>query len=211
MNLFPGNGPYAGLHNIDFQLQPNDKIVDIGAGGKPYPASTHIIDKIDNNAQRHGKNIKIEGRVFLNGDVCDILQDIPDNYFDFCYSSHTFEHIENLPEALELISKKCKRGFYALPASDFEFFTTQHHYGHVNLCRLFGDTLHIANRPEFSIADDFGEVYAKVTSSNKEFNNLYENKYRHIWEVRHYWEGEIKYEVHEDPADLYPQINFFKR
>jgi hypothetical protein len=137
-NLFTNKGQDAGLYQIDFDLKSDDKILDVGGGNKPFPPSTHVIDMATTNAQRHYKPLNIGSRDFFEGDVCEVLQKFPDNYFDFCYSSHTFEHITDLAKALELISKKCKRGFYALPGSDLEFITAKKHFGHVNLCRQVG-------------------------------------------------------------------------
>ena len=156
-----------------------DKILDIGGGNKPFPASTHVIDFDDAAAekQRHHKPLEVGDRIFLEGDGATVLANYEDNYFDFCYSSHTFEHVDKLPELIEMINKKCKRGFYALPASDFEFFTAEPHYGHVNLCRLIGDTLHITKRDPNSIIKEFATVYSKL-HTNPQFNYLWETRYR---------------------------------
>lgn len=211
MNLFPQGGSYAGLYNIDFNIKNGDKVLDVGSGNKPYPMATHLIDMFDTPEQRHNANLVVGDRELIAGDVCDVLLDFPDNHFDFCYSSHTFEHIEDLPKALDLISAKCKRGFYALPGSDFEFFTTEDHFGHVNLCRQYGSVLHIAKRPSNTVIDRFGEIYGEIANNNlNNFRNMWENEFRFIWEIRHYWEDNIDYRVYDNPVDLYPQLKYFK-
>lgn len=209
MRLFSRVEPYAGVHDIDFEIGPMDRVVDVGGGHKPFSKATHIIDMADTEEQRHGMGLKIGGREFLEGDVCEVLRDLPDNYFDFCWSSHTFEHIENLPEALELISAKCKRGFYALPASDFEFMTAKSHFGHVNMCRLIGDVLHICKRPPDTIIDRMAEMFEKKLFNDMEFNRLWETDFRFIWEARCYWEDRIKYRFHDNPLFLFPQLGYF--
>ena len=211
MNLFPGGIPYAGLYNIDFGLKQGDKILDVGSGNKPFPAATHLIDMPDTNAQRHNKALVVGDKKLIEGDVCVVLGAFPDNYFDFCYSSHTFEHIKNLPLALDLISAKCKRGFYALPGSDFEFFTAQDHYGHINLCRQIGNVLHLTKRPPNTIIDQFGKIYEEIASANTGgFYRLWEEDYRFIWEIRHYWENQIEYKYYEQPEGLFPQVKYFR-
>jgi len=204
LNLFPGGSQYAGRDKINFNIKKEDKVVDIGGGNKPYHLATHIIDMTNNKEQRYGQNIKVGNLEFLDGDVCDILPEFIDDYFDFCYSSHTFEHIENLPLALDLISSKCKRGFYALPASDIEFFSTENFFCHVNICRLIGGVLHIAKRPVKSVLDDLGKCFGRLLK-DKEFSNLFQEKYRFLWEARHYWEGKIEYKMC-DILDIYPQV-----
>lgn len=210
MNLFPQGGPYAGLYNIDFNIKPDDLVLDVGSGNKPFPQATHLIDMPDTKNQRHGQELSIGRRELIEGDVCDILGDFPDNHFDFCYSSHTFEHIKDLPLALDLISAKCKRGFYALPGSDFEFFTTENHFGHVNLCRQMGNVLHITKRPANTIINELGRIYGKIANDNLGgFHHMWENEFRFIWEIRHYWEDGISYKVWDNPADLFPQVKYF--
>lgn len=211
MNLFPGGSQYAGLHKIDFGFKLGDKILDVGSGNKPFLHATHLIDMPDTAIQRHGRSLVVGNRELIEGDVCDVLRDFDDNYFDFCYSSHTFEHIKHLPIALDLINAKCKRGFYAFPGSDFEFFTAMSHYGHVNLCRQIGDTLHITKRPPNTIIDRFGNIYEQLAVSNHgDFHTMWEETYRFIWEIRHYWEGQINYKYYERPEELFPQVKHFK-
>ena len=209
INLFPGNGKYCGLHNIDFKLNSGDKVLDVGGGNKPFIHANYVCDFIDKKEQRHFQELKIGDRFFLEGDVCEILQHFPDKYFDFIYTNHTLEHIENLPKALELFSQKGKRGFNAFPGSDFEFFTTQKHFGHVNLLRVINQTIHISKRPENSIIQEFGLIYNQLFQTQY-FNQLWEEDYRFIWECRHYWENEINFIVHNDTKLLYPQTEFFK-
>ena len=205
---------YAGLYDIDFGIEEGDKVVDVGGGINPYPKSNYVIDIHGEESQRHGRAIDIGNRVFLDGDVREVLSFLPDNFFDFCWSTHTFEHIENLPSALEIISAKCKRGFFTLPASDFEFLTAKSHFGHVNLCRLVGGVLHICERPPISISNDLAELFEKHLFNNPQFNRAWESHncsgLRFIWEARHYWEGEIEYQFHPNPAELYPQLEYFE-
>jgi len=212
LNLFPGGGQYAGLYNIDFGIKDGDRVLDVGSGNKPFPQATHLIDMPNTSHQRHNASLVVGNRKLIEGDVCDVLKDFPDKYFDFCYSSHTFEHIENLPLALDLISAKCRRGFYALPGSDFEFFTTEDHFNHVNLCRQIGHTLHTTKRPPNTVIDKFGKIYGEIAKINfGGFHDMWENEYRFIWEIRHYWEGQISYIVWNNPAELFPQVKYFHK
>lgn len=212
-DLFPGGGPYAGLFQIDFGLKPGMKILDVGGGHKPHPMSTHVADFLDHEEQRHFKPLNFSGREFLNGNVCETLGRFPDGFFDFCWSNHTFEHIADLPRALDEIGRTCKRGFAAFPASDLEFITAKPHFGHVNLLRVIGGAIHIAKRPPGTVISEMAILWERLWH-HPSFNLLFEGHgirgFRHVWEGRVYWEGPPKYVMHEDPLDLYPQLEFFK-
>jgi hypothetical protein len=214
MKLFTGDGRYAGLFHLDFGIGPDDVVVDIGGGDRPHPRATHVIDMPDTNAQRHGRGLTIGDRILYEGDAATVLSRLSDNYFDFCYSSHTFEHIEDLPAAIEQINRTCKRGFFALPGSDFEFMTAKSHFGHVNLCRLINGVLHITKRPQGTINDRMAKLFEEKLFRDPVFNSLWEGHgqrgLRHIWEVRRYWEGSIPYTYHEDPKEIFPQLEYFE-
>jgi len=212
--LFADGDNYAGRSTLDFGIKPGDRVVDVGGAVHTFSKATHVIDRLDADAQRYGRKLKVGKRKLLEGDVSDVLADLPDNHFDFCYSSHTFEHIDDLPKALTLISAKCRRGFYAVPASDIEFLTTKKHFGHLWLCRLLAGVLHIARRPSYTISDELCVATEEIVGKCPTFHNLFQGRkcrgYRFIWEARHYWEGHIPFEFHENPADIYPQVAFFQ-
>ena len=212
MKLFTNNGQYAGLHQIDFGLKLGDSVLDVGGGNKPFPQSTHVIDMENTKAQRHFKPLNIGDREFIEGDVCKILEPYPENHWDFCYCSHTFEHIEDLETAIKQISKTCKRGFYALPGSDLEFITAKKHFGHVNLCRQIGDMLHFCKRPPNTIIEPMAKMWEGLFQ-HPPFNKLFEGHgcrgFRFVWEIRHYWEDEIKYKFYENGEELFPQLQYF--
>lgn len=212
-DLFPGGGQYAGIFQIDFGLQPGMKILDTGGGHKPHPMSTHVADFLDHKEQRHFCELNLGQRELLNGDVGETLRQFPDNFFDFQWSNHAWEHIIDLPTALDQIIRTCKRGFAAFPASDLEFITAKQHFGHVNLLRVIGDTIHIARRPAGTIIQEMAMLWEELWRHPR-FNALFEGHgergFRHVWEGRYYWEDRIKYVFHENAAEIYPQVEYFR-
>lgn len=215
VDLWPGGGKYCGLFEIDFGLKDGDRILDVGGGHKPFPLSTHVCDMVESNEQRHHQRLNLGDREFIEGPAEHALAQYPDNYFDFCYTNHTLEHIDDLGAALDQISRVCKRGFNAFPASDFEFMTAKSHFGHVNLIRVINGAIHFCRRPPHTICDAFGYAFEQKLFNDGEFKKLWESHgcrgLRHIWEGRMYWTGRIEWKFYdgEKAFDLFPQLRYF--
>lgn len=114
--------PYMGRYNLDFNIKKEDKVLDIGSGPRPFLFSTHCIDKLSNYTYGQ-KTTQPLGKIFYDAFFLDISEQFRDKEFDFIYSSHTLEHIENLPEAINEINRIGKRGFIAVPGYFSDFLT----------------------------------------------------------------------------------------
>lgn len=215
IDLWPGGGKYCGLFNIDFGIKPGDRVLDVGGGHRPFPLSTHVCDMIDTNKQRHGIELALGNREFLEGKVENVLAKVEDNHFDFVYSNHVFEHIDNLSEAIKQINRTCKRGFAAFPASDFEFLTAKNHFHHVNLIRVIDGAIHFCKRPQNTIVQKMAELFERQLFNHPEFNSYWEGHgcrgFRFIWEGRIYWEESLRYQYYRNHEKLYPQLRFFRK
>lgn len=217
IELFKNSGKYAGLFDLDFDIPDGALVLDVGGGHKPHPRATHVCDMVDSNQQRHHQALSIGDRVFIEGPAEVALAEFPDDHFDFCYTNHTLEHIVDLGAALDQISRTCKRGFNAFPASDFEFLTAKSHFGHVNLMRVIDGVIHFCRRPPNTICDAFGYAFEQKLFNDPRFKKLWESHdcrgWRHVWEGRHLWCGSIewvKYEG-EDAYRLFPQLRYFEK
>lgn len=199
-NLFTG-GPYGGRWNIDFGLQKGSRVLDIGAGNKPYPFATDIIELADNEdtrKQRHGRKAKSDGKTVHTGKAEDVLGQFDDNYFDFIYTSHTIEHIDDLPKALMEMSRVGKRGIVIAPHYYIDLWDNNAETGH----KWFIDydhkrnVLKIRRRQPHEFIPELNEL---VSLDNEVMqNHSTKAKVRSLWEIRFYWENGIDFEIDED-------------
>ena len=193
---------YSGLYLLDFGINKDDKIIDIGSGQNPYPPAQVIVDKYaDDNSQRIGRDCKVLSHQKLY--TCDAAElPFEDNEFDFVFSSHTIEHITRLPEALDEMSRVGKKGFIAVPGNDFHIMTDKREYGHKWVCKYEDGVLKIRKKEDWEYCEKLQEIHEYLHVNNVSISEgaipytaLWENVYRYIWEVRFVWKGEIKYEV----------------
>lgn len=194
---------YSGLYLLNFGLEKDAKILDIGSGQNPYPPAQVVVDKYaHDNSQRLGRECVVMPHQTL---VVEDAADLPfeDNEFDFVFSSHTIEHITRLPEALEEISRVGKRGFIAVPGNDFHIMTDKKEYGHKWVCRYENGILRVREKKDWEYCEELQEFHellhtqgAAVTIGGNSYTELWENIYRYIWEVRFVWKEKIKYEFY---------------
>lgn len=96
----PGN-PQGGL------------VLEIGGGHNPYPQSDIIVDKFLENKERGG-DLKVDRPVVIAD-----FQQLPfkDGSFDYSICSHVLEHVEDVPSALNELSRVAKAGYLETPSA----------------------------------------------------------------------------------------------
>mgnify|MGYP000088288632 FL=1 len=200
---FRSDKPYAGRWELNFGIKSGDKVLDIGSGDRPFPYATHLLDMKEGNPlqERYGnKVITPEGKVFINGSAEDMSM-FGDNEFDFIYTNHTIEHIENLPKALDEISRVGKRGFVACPSYEWEVLLRPRRDGHIWFISYQDDVLHIRRRKDYEYDDFLSELMTKVYWGIPELARHLESHNcvgaRFIWEIRFFWEDKIDYVIDE--------------
>jgi SAM-dependent methyltransferase len=121
---------------ISFNINEEEKVLDIGSGGYPFPLATHIADLYEGETTHRTEELKKDQRPFT---VCSV-EDTPFQYkeFDFVYCSHVLEHLDNPAKACEELMRIGKRGYIETPAklSDVMFNFTKipnHHRWHTQV------------------------------------------------------------------------------
>jgi SAM-dependent methyltransferase len=114
---------------INFVIQENSKVLDIGSGGEPFVYANFLIDRFPGNTHHRYNKLKTNNLPFVNGDI----QFLPykNKSFDFVYCAHVLEHVEDPKNALDEIMRIGKRGYIEVPTkmSDIIFnFTRLKHF-----------------------------------------------------------------------------------
>jgi SAM-dependent methyltransferase len=115
---------------IDFDIKPDERVLDIGSGGYPFPLATHLADFHEGETTHRTESLQRDHRPFT---VCNIqATPFTDKEFDFVYCSHVLEHVEHPDQACDELMRIGKRGYIEAPSriSDimFNFTRIQNHH-----------------------------------------------------------------------------------
>lgn len=98
---------------ISFNIRPNERVLDIGSGGYPFPYATVLVDRfLETSKHRHEPLVRRDKPLILAD-----IHSLPfrNKCFDFVYCSHVLEHVDNPVRACEEIIRVGKRGFIETP------------------------------------------------------------------------------------------------
>jgi SAM-dependent methyltransferase len=125
---------YQSLY-VDLKFAPNDRVLDIGSGGDPFPYSTHLVDRYLEPTPHRNATLARDVRPLISADI----QSLPflDKSFSFIYCSHVLEHVDDPIETCKEIIRVGQGGFIETPTmgKDILFAWTNHtHKWHVVSC-----------------------------------------------------------------------------
>jgi SAM-dependent methyltransferase len=89
------------------------RIADIGAGHNPFLDATHIIDKYPDDNSERTRDLKVGNRELIVADIASVP--VEDKYFDFVYTRHILEHVDDPEAACKELMRIGKRGFIEGP------------------------------------------------------------------------------------------------
>ena len=92
-------------------------VLDVGSGGKPYPRSYVLLDRLTGSDHRCGSPMLID-RPTVFGDA--IKLPFKNKSFDFVIASHILEHIADPGAFLDELSRVGKAGYIETPNFIFE-------------------------------------------------------------------------------------------
>jgi SAM-dependent methyltransferase len=99
---------------VNFEIGPNDKVLDVGCGGDPFPLATFLVDRyLEPTPHRHG-SIVCNGKPLVSADIHNLP--FANKTFDFVYCAHILEHTEDPLKACAELMRIGKRGYVETPA-----------------------------------------------------------------------------------------------
>lgn len=120
-------------HHMQWDIEPNDLVLDVGSGGWPFQRANHLADKFHGNTSHRFEDIARDHRPLFEVDLESLS--FADKSYDFVFCSHVLEHLENPGQAIRELTRIGKRGYIEVPTrlSDILFNFTRlnnHHRWH---------------------------------------------------------------------------------
>ena len=194
---------HFGLDNVAWSLRryfvpvkKTDLVLEVGAGGNPYPRANVLLDAYTETRERHWTPL-----VSDRPTVIGFAENLPfkDKTFDFVIAAHVLEHSAHPEKFLSELQRVAKSGYIEVPDAIME--------------RLNPYKDH---RLEITKRDGALKIKKKKSwSPNEELVELYENKVKlpvtellipkkpFDFHVRYFWDDEIKFDIinHEVDAE----------
>jgi len=179
-----------------FDIQPGDKVLDMGSGGWPFKQATHLADMHPGKTSHRMEDLQRDHRPFVVIDA----QQMPflDKEWDFIFCSHVLEHLDRPGEACRELMRVSRKGYIEVPTrlSDVMLNFTrlkEHHRWHG---LTLGNTLVLIEWTEEERRDMGSNFFFQSLHSryHNPFQQLFEDNWRMFYAMLP-WEGRFKFLV----------------
>lgn len=175
------------LRKIMLPIGDSALVLDVGAGGNPYPRSDVLLDRLTGAEHRCGESMMID-RPVVFGDASRMP--FKDKVFDFVIASHILEHMAEPAVFLKELQRVGKAGYIETPNALFERL----HPFHIHCLEVLesNGVLHIHKKRQ-AVEDAFLGTKELLTDSAPWGKYMFESP--QMFHVRYFWNDEIKYEI----------------
>lgn len=191
---------------VDFDIKEGERVLDIGSGGSPFVYATHLVDKFPGKTHHRYEEFRTNGVEFTQADVEDLPFD--DKSFDYIYTSHVLEHVENPEKALNEISRVGKRGFIEVPTkmSDTVLNLTRLQHFHKWYINKVGKKLIFIeyNQNELRDMGNMECFYMAHSLFTNAFRRMY-RKHKDLFSTFYIWSDRIEYVIINKEGDIIAQ------
>jgi SAM-dependent methyltransferase len=182
------------LRRLHVPVSKNALVLEVGAGGNPYPRANVLLDAMESTIERNEKNL-ITDRPLVLG-LCEELP-FKDKSFDFIIASHVLEHTDDPEKFLTELMRVGKAGYIETPEGWFEkmcAFTYHRLEVSADKDKLFIRKKHCWKPDEIAKLWDIKLAKSKPLSDflriNPDLNHL-----------RFYWKDAIDFEIVNPQCD----------
>lgn len=175
------------LRKISMPVTGTGLVLDVGSGGKPYPRSDVLLDRMTGAEHRCGIAMQLD-RPAVFGDA----QKMPfkDKAFDFVIASHILEHMSNPEVFLRELERVGKAGYIETPNAIFERLNPYHI--HCLEVVSINNVLHI-HKKQRPVEDPFLGALSFLKKDVKWGSFFHEAP--DMFHVRHFWVDKIAYHI----------------
>lgn len=163
-------------------------VLEVGAGGNPYPRANVLLDAMESTIERMEKSL-IKDRPLVLG-ICEKLP-FKDKSFDFVIASHVLEHTSNPEKFLSELMRVGKAGYIETPEGWFEKLCafTFHRLEVSNL----GGKLFIRKKSSWK-PDESAILWDNKLAHSKELLNFL-SSHADLYHMRFFWKDKIEFEI----------------
>jgi SAM-dependent methyltransferase len=176
------------LRRLHVPVPKNALVLEVGAGGNPYPRANVMLDAMESTIERNEQAL-IKDRPLVLG-LCEELP-FKDKSFDFIIASHVLEHTADPEKFLNELMRVGKAGYIETPEGWFEKMCAfTYHRLEVSANR---EKLFIRKKPSWK-PDEIATLWdLKLAKSKPLFDFLRINP--DLNHLRFYWKDKIDYEI----------------
>lgn len=175
-------------------IQPTDRVLEIGSGNRPRKRSNVLCDKfiVDNTERSAGDDIVIDNRPFVIAD--GLALPFKDKSFDYVITSHILEHVDDPLEFVRELTRVAKGGYIETPSELGEKI-----FGwpfHKWIVRFQNNTIVMRRRMESS---PFGDYFHKKYANDLNFAEFIDSHFEDFY-VQYAWTNTLKLQIEKDDS-----------
>jgi SAM-dependent methyltransferase len=176
------------LRKIRLPVSSASLVLDVGSGGKPYPRSDVLLDRLTGAEHRQGSAMLID-RPTVFGDACRMP--FKDKSFDYVVASHILEHMSDPAKFLEELQRVGRAGYIETP--NFIYERLKPFAIHCLEVANVNGILHIHKKSQ-PVEDSFmGSL--DFLQNNSSWARLFYGS-PDLFHVRYFWDDKIVYRIH---------------
>lgn len=195
------------LRRLHVPVSNNALVLEVGAGGNPYPRANVLLDAMEATIERNEQNL-ITDRPLILG-LCEELP-FKDKSFDFIIASHVLEHTDNPEKFLTELMRVGKAGYIETPEGWFEKMCSfTYHRLEVSADK---DKLFIRKKPNWK-PDEIAKLWDVKLAESKPLSDFLRVN-PDLNHLRFYWKDTIDFEIINPQCDAswpYPAEAINKR
>ena len=197
--------PDRWLYNLKGIIIPDNwQCLDVGGGANPWPRANYVLDVYDEFRQYIKPHQKFVGQT-----ICQTTE-FKDKQFDFIYSAHVFEHVNNPLAAAKEITRIGKAGMIECPSSFKDGLLAFPEYDHrwivlppINNGPLLFRQINREWFEKLQDADAKGAAYRTYIGGVQNIGDqaILRNYFRRIendLNIIYHWKDELKVKIIED-------------